>query len=465
MTQQSVLSGSSSLVYEPELGDHKQPNILPLVSDLRSMKSPQSSLDRVASSGLENLKVPPALQRNDSRDTDIFQIFPMDVDNNPSSVTTYNAKDIGIEPEILRSSSISIPGSTKENELCDLESRSSPTKLTLNEPTVSAIHGVLIEPSRTESLNRELSQKPPKPPKPAFLSELEVPTFTVSEHVRSSVADPGTTRQRRKSLGTDPQMLALRQGIRAPLRLFNLSMGRYQGHDSIMRIKKPWTNQSSPSSHVLPRLIIPCPETTTYVVKDSPEVPLPAPCPIVDESLFRHNLGLPDSAASNNIRLPALDGHRQTLPHGRRSIGDLLETYIRKPFRSIWLQTKENECAIVSLVIGQRSERDLLSQSMSCSFHVHVAWPIAQTYAKSRDGLKDTFVSPYMSTAHLVRVDVIVPLLFLRIVSFLNAAFLQVIGSAAPCAVIGLLHLLLHFAVVSLTFLLEKVGVNVFIQS
>ncbi|RAH50792.1 uncharacterized protein BO95DRAFT_510346 [Aspergillus brunneoviolaceus CBS 621.78] len=301
MAQQSVLSASSSLVYEPELGDHKQPNILPLVSDLRSMKSPQSSLDRVASSGLENLKVPPALQRNDSRDTDIFQIFPMDVDNNSSSVTTYNAKDIGIEPEIQRSSSISIPGSTKENELCDLESRSSPTKLTLNEPTVSAIHGVLIEPSRTESLNRELSQKPPKPPKPAFLSELEVPTFTVSEHVRSSVADPGTTRQRRKSLGTDPQMLAPRQ------------------------------------------------ETTTYVVKDSPEVPWPAPCPIVDESLFRHNLGLPDSAASNNIRLPALDGHRQTLPHGRRSIGDLLETYIRKPFRAIWLQTKENECAIVSL--------------------------------------------------------------------------------------------------------------------
>ncbi|PYI19206.1 hypothetical protein BO99DRAFT_402820 [Aspergillus violaceofuscus CBS 115571] len=69
-----------------------------------------------------------------------------------------------------------------------------------------------------------------------------------------------------------------------------------------------------------------------------------------------------------------------------------------------------------------------------------------------------------MSTAHLYRVDVIVPLLFLRIVSLLNAAFLQLIGSAAPCAVIGVLHLLLRLAVVSLTFLLEKIGVNVFIQ-
>ncbi|PYH82916.1 hypothetical protein BO82DRAFT_353217 [Aspergillus uvarum CBS 121591] len=426
------------------------------------MKTPQSFPDRGAPSGLENLKVPPALQRNDSRDTDIFQIFPMDVDNNPL-VTTYSAKDIGIEPEIRRSSSISIPVSTKENEPCSIESRSSATKLILNEPIVSAVYDVLIEPTRTESPNRELSEKPPKPPKPAFLSEFEVPIFTVSEHVQSSVADPRMTRQKRKSLGTDPQMLAPRQGIRAPLRLFNLSMGRYQGHDSIKRIKKPWTNQSSPSSHVLPRLI-PCPETTIHAVKDSPKVPLPAPFPIIDESLFRHSLALPDIAASNDIRLPAFDGYCQTLPHGRRSFGDFLETYIRKPLQSTWLQTKENECAVVSLLIGRRSEQHLLSQSMSCSFHVHVTWPIAQAYAKSRDGLKDTFVSPYMSTAHLYRVDVIVPLLYLQIMSLLNAAFLQLIGSAAPCAVIGVLHLLLRFAVVSLTFLVEKIGVNVFVQ-
>ncbi|PYH50024.1 uncharacterized protein BP01DRAFT_420110 [Aspergillus saccharolyticus JOP 1030-1] len=461
MAQQSVVPGSSSAVKDAELGSHKHSNVLPLISDLMSMKTTQSSPDRDISSGLENRPVPAALQRNDSRDTDTFQIFPMEVDNHNPPITAHSTFERGTGPEIQRGSSIPIPGSIQEDVSCDIGSGQS-TKLTSNELTVSALHDMLSASSLTGSASQESVHKPPKPPKPAFLSELQVFTSPASEKV--PVMDSGTTRQKRNVIGADPPFIAPREGQRFSLRLFNLSStGRYQGHEAPKQIQKPWTSHSSSSSRLLSRPIQ-YPKSTAYALNEISKRPLPAPFPMVDEPFFQHDTESFGLNVSDTTQLPASDAFRQNQPQGERSFGHFLNTHICKPLQTTWLRIKENECAIVSLLIGQRSEQHLLSQSKSCSFHVHVNWPIAQPFARDRGRLKDAFVPSSMSTAHLLRVDIIVPLFLLRMIWSLKAALLKVVRSAALCALIDPLQALLHFFVMVLLFLLETAGVNVFIQ-
>ncbi|RAL08150.1 uncharacterized protein BO97DRAFT_446326 [Aspergillus homomorphus CBS 101889] len=462
MALQSVVPGPSSLVHEPDLGGHGHPDVLPLLSDLLSMKSPPSSPDHGTSNGPENDKIRAALQRMDSRETDTFQIFPMDVDSNPSLVTAYNANDRETGSDIQRSSPILMGGPMKENVPCDVESRKSTTTSKLNEHFPSAMNEILTGPEYTGSPDPESVHKPPKPPKPAFLSELELPTTYASGDVQPSVLGPEAMHQGKKPAATGPQSLASREGARAPLRLLNRSMGRLQGHDAPKQIRKPGINPRPLSWRILSRPLAD-PNTRIYV-KDEPKMPLLAPSPMAVGSPLRHNFESPDTKGGDSIPLPVPDGSRQDQPQGQRFFGELLTSYIRKPFQAIWLRTQQDECAIVSLLVGQRSEQHLLSQSKSCSFHVHVNWPIAKAYAKSRDDkIEDTFVS-YSSTAHLVKVEFIVPIIFLQIICSLKAGFRRVITSPASSAVVGLLQVFLRFAAVVLLFFLGKLGVSVSIR-
>ncbi|PWY95698.1 hypothetical protein BO94DRAFT_133822 [Aspergillus sclerotioniger CBS 115572] len=417
------------------------------------------------------------MKRNESRDTDFYQIFPMEVDKDTSippppdskvlkdarsdkgAVKYHASSDISLDTSLLKSGHENTIAWGKINR--DAASLERPEDHTdaLNERS-------LYESNCFGSPEAKTAWKPPRPPKPRFLSDLDVADSRALENASlSSIFGPREGHLHHKRLLPDsPGPFSTPQGCsRSRIRLANRSI-LLQGmdYDARKQQRRPWTNPKPGPCRHAPRL--PPRGPKTYFLKDDPSRPFPTPLPSIDNLPLRKDPRV-GSQKTVNVHLQDFSDVFLSRQRIRDSTWQLISDCFEKALGWIshWFRLEERSVVSLSLV-GKRSvKQPLHSGSEGYSFHVNLNWSIMTKPTANHDkqDMNLSVSSPSSDTVRLFQVDITVPILFLQVLARLGAILRSLMFSEAMAVVV---QLLLRLAGALVLYVLEKLYINITIR-
>ncbi|PYI00962.1 hypothetical protein BO78DRAFT_28088 [Aspergillus sclerotiicarbonarius CBS 121057] len=441
--------------------------------------SPQISQTRVQPSRLEERPGCAFLKRSDSRDTDFYQIFPMEVDKdisiNPplsgskvlkdafsdkSTVEYHGAPGISLDTPLFRTGYESTTASCGKvnRDGASPEKPQNHTLDVLNERT-------LYERNCPGSPEAKAAWKPPRPPKPRFLSDFDVADSRAHENASLSPMfglKDGHLHNKRL-LPDSPGPLSTPQGCsRSRIRLANQSiLLQSMDRDTRKQLKRPWSNPKPGPFRYVPR---PPPRgPKTFLEDDDLSSPFPGPFPSIDNLPLRQDLrvGRPKDV---NVHFQdvgdVFSNHQRIRDSTWKPISDCFQKL--RGWISHRLKPEERSVVRLSLT-GKRSvQQHSYSGPQTYSFNVDLNCLIVSKSMANRGGQDINLPASNSNTARLFRADITVPLLFLQVLARLGAA-LRIL--MFPEAVAIVVQLLLRFVGAPVLYVLEKLCISMAIHS
>ncbi|OOF97337.1 hypothetical protein ASPCADRAFT_143714 [Aspergillus carbonarius ITEM 5010] len=451
----------------------------PGYSNGQASDSPQKSQTRVQPVRMEERPGCAFMKRSESRDTDFYQIFPMEVDKdisiNPplpdSKVLKDACSDKGlVEYHGALNLSLDAPlfKSGHENRIasCGETNRDAASPARPDDHTFDVLNEKsLYERNCPGSPEAKTSWKPPRPPKPQFLTDLDVADTRAHENASlSPMFGPREGHLQHKRLLPDsPGPFSTPQGCsRSRIRLANRSI-LLQGmdHDARKQQRRPWTNPKPGPCRYAPRL--PPRGPKTFFVKDDPSRPFPAPFPSIDNLPLRKDLRV-DRQKSVNVHLQDLSDVFSSRQRVQDSTWKPISDCFQKLLGCIshWFKLEERSVVSLSLVGKRSAQQPSYSGFEAYSLNVELGWPIMSKPTANHDK-RDMNVSASSShTARLLQVDITAPLLFLQVLTCLGITLRSLMFSKALAVIV---QLLLRLFGAPVLYVLEKLYIRMAIRS
>ncbi|RAL00551.1 uncharacterized protein BO80DRAFT_408323 [Aspergillus ibericus CBS 121593] len=449
----------------------------PGYSNGQASDSPQKSQTRGQSGRLEEHPGCAFLKRSDSRDTDFYQIFPMEVD-----------KDISMNPPIIGSKVLKdafsdkgtaeyhgAPGISLDMPLlkaghestiasCGKTNRETPSPVRPENCTFDVLNErTLYERNCPVSPEAQTTWKPPRPPKPRFLSDLDVADSRAHENASlSPTFDPKGHLHNKRMLPDSPGPYSTPQGCsRSRIRLANRSI-LLQGmdHEHRKQQRRPWSNPKPGPSRYVPR---PPSRSPNTFLKDDTSRPFPAPLPSIDNLPLRQDLKVvrPKDVNVHFQDLGDVFSNQQPI---RISTWKNISNCFQKVLGWIlhWLKPEERRVVCLSLV-GERSvQQPSHLGHQTYSFNVTLDCSIKSKPMVTREGQDMNLSASYSDPVRLFRVDFTVPFRFLQVLARLGIALRSLMF---PQAVAIVVQLFLRFVGPPILYVLEKLSISMSIHS
>ncbi|PWY86979.1 hypothetical protein BO70DRAFT_215069 [Aspergillus heteromorphus CBS 117.55] len=436
--------------------------------------SSQPSPTRSPCSKKEERSAPAIFKRTDSRDPDAFHIFPMEVDKDVAMKTQPPASKAtrGTVPGKEGIEIHAAPENTPNTPVFKNRHNDSATTCGKNSRDVASpklenrAPDLLHERSVTEqncpgSSNSQTSWKPPKPPKPLFLSDVDSTRCISRENVSPSLVLESPERKLDHIWPRSGSPFSAPPGCtRSRIHMTNRSI-LLQGmnYDIRKTQRKPWTNPRLGHWRCLPRSQ-PEQSPRSCFPKDDASRPFPMAFSPVDRSPLRQDfkIGRPRSA---NVHFQEIDDVFSTHPQEENSKGKALSDCFQKwGSRSV---SQERGLITLSLV-RKRSMQQPLSK-FKYSFHLEVNRSIDSAAVASKEAQRWNPAGPNCDTARLLQVDLIAPMILLQILARLSMALRSLMSSEAAATVAKLVQFLSRLVIVPLLYILEKTGISIAIQA
>ncbi|PYH90070.1 hypothetical protein BO71DRAFT_388363 [Aspergillus ellipticus CBS 707.79] len=432
----------------------------------RASVTPQLSPTRTQCSKIEERPGSTIWRLSDSRDTDAFQIFPMEVDkdNNasPKPSKSKAVRDTAFDKDITECSTApqGVPSTPTFNSghkrtiaSCGRESRDAANHLPdiLNKRSVAGRNC-------PGYANTQTSWKPPKPPKPLFLSDVDVASCE-----NMSPSPVHKSRERKLHLRWSP--FSVPQGCaRSRLHIANRSMLLQDTKSDIGKHIKSWNSPKIGPLRCPPRLS-PQKSPKTYFLKDDPSGPFPVTLSPIDKSPLCQDSKLRKQRAAG-VHFQEIDDVFSTHEQERYLKGNSLGGYIQRPLAWGSLRSMTQERGLVTLsLVGRRSVENPFLKCTSYSLYVKVNCSSMPTSMVNQDENKRISIDPSLDTTCLFGVDIIAPVLFLQILARLFLALRSLMSSEAAFIVAMFVQVLSRFIIVPILYILEKLRVKITIRT